>query len=192
MTNSLCPADNEYSQSPISHAEYFADLKTVFYNSSIVVPLTANDANANRNWIRGTVSTIFLQQRLFISLWFSGRSRCLWVYPGHLLRINHWQLFVWKHWFLPAKIWLLQPHGMESSGYDLPYLPSKYAKSYSCLECVCSYHFQVQILINLCTSPKLVCIFMGFVAYILTSIQFQAGAFDAWGPSAPGIPVILW
>ncbi|KAF8551280.1 glycoside hydrolase family 35 protein [Imleria badia] len=46
--------DNEYSQSPISHAEYFVDLKTAFYNSGIVVPLTANDFGAERNWINGT------------------------------------------------------------------------------------------------------------------------------------------
>ncbi|KAF8443138.1 glycoside hydrolase family 35 protein [Boletus edulis BED1] len=46
--------DNEYSQSPRSHAEYFVDLKTAFYNSSIVVPLTANDYGSERNWINGT------------------------------------------------------------------------------------------------------------------------------------------
>ena len=62
LTNSLFPADNEYSQSPISHAEYFEDLKTAFYNSSIVVPLTANDAGAEKNWINGTVGTIRFQQ----------------------------------------------------------------------------------------------------------------------------------
>ena len=62
LTSTLFPADNEYSQSPISHAEYFADLKAAFDNSSIVVPLTANDAGAERNWINGTVRTIFVQQ----------------------------------------------------------------------------------------------------------------------------------
>ncbi|KAH0831870.1 glycoside hydrolase family 35 protein [Lanmaoa asiatica] len=46
--------DNEYSQSPASHAEYFVDLGTAFYNSNIVIPLTANDAGAGRNWINGT------------------------------------------------------------------------------------------------------------------------------------------
>ncbi|KAI9568565.1 glycoside hydrolase family 35 protein [Boletus coccyginus] len=46
--------DNEYSQSPISHAEYFEDLKNAFYNSKIVVPFTANDAGEQRNWINGT------------------------------------------------------------------------------------------------------------------------------------------
>lgn len=52
--------DNEYSQSPISHAEYFVDLETAFYNSSIVVPLTANDAGTETNWINGTVGLNFI------------------------------------------------------------------------------------------------------------------------------------
>ncbi|KAH7915479.1 glycoside hydrolase family 35 protein, partial [Hygrophoropsis aurantiaca] len=46
--------DNEYSQEPISHAEYFAELEAVFHNSSIVVPLTANDPGEGRDWVNGT------------------------------------------------------------------------------------------------------------------------------------------
>ncbi|KAF9220869.1 glycoside hydrolase family 35 protein [Gyrodon lividus] len=46
--------DNEYSQSPVTHAEYFAELEAVYHNSSIVVPLTANDPGEDRNWINGT------------------------------------------------------------------------------------------------------------------------------------------
>ncbi|KIJ64658.1 glycoside hydrolase family 35 protein [Hydnomerulius pinastri MD-312] len=46
--------DNEYSQTPISHAEYFAELEAVYHNSSIVVPLTANDPGEGRDWINGT------------------------------------------------------------------------------------------------------------------------------------------
>lgn len=62
VTKPLFPADNEYSQSPISHAEYFVDLETALYNSGIVVPLTANDPGAKRNWINGTVGTVFFQR----------------------------------------------------------------------------------------------------------------------------------
>lgn len=51
----LMGADNEYSQSPISHAEYFAELEEVYRNSDIVVPLTYNDPGEGRNFINGTV-----------------------------------------------------------------------------------------------------------------------------------------
>lgn len=46
--------DNEYSQEPDTHAEYFQQLETVYLNSNIVVPLTANDPGENRAWINGT------------------------------------------------------------------------------------------------------------------------------------------
>ncbi|KAJ7125804.1 glycoside hydrolase family 35 protein [Mycena crocata] len=46
--------DNEYSQSPITHAEYFAQLEDVYHNSTIDVPLTYNDPGQGRNFINGT------------------------------------------------------------------------------------------------------------------------------------------
>ncbi|KAG0700935.1 glycoside hydrolase family 35 protein [Suillus ampliporus] len=46
--------DNEYSQEPAGHAEYFAELEAVYLNSNIVVPLTANDPGEDRDWINGT------------------------------------------------------------------------------------------------------------------------------------------
>ncbi|PPQ64156.1 hypothetical protein CVT24_008791 [Panaeolus cyanescens] len=46
--------DNEYTQNPISHAEYFAQLEDAFHNSDIVVPLTYNDPGQGRNFINGT------------------------------------------------------------------------------------------------------------------------------------------
>ncbi|KAH9480337.1 putative beta-galactosidase C [Psilocybe cubensis] len=46
--------DNEYSQSPSSHAEYFAELEDVYRSSNIVVPLTYNDPGQGRNFINGT------------------------------------------------------------------------------------------------------------------------------------------
>ncbi|KAL0951714.1 hypothetical protein HGRIS_008390 [Hohenbuehelia grisea] len=46
--------DNEYSQSPITRAEYFVDLETAYHNSPIVVPLTYNDPGQGRNFINGT------------------------------------------------------------------------------------------------------------------------------------------
>ncbi|GLB38736.1 putative glycoside hydrolase family 35 protein [Lyophyllum shimeji] len=48
--------DNEYSQNPINHAEYFADLEAAYRdtNSGIVVPLTYNDPGQGRNFINGT------------------------------------------------------------------------------------------------------------------------------------------
>ncbi|KAG6840788.1 hypothetical protein C0991_004328 [Blastosporella zonata] len=46
--------DNEYAQTPISHAEYFVDLEEVYKGSEIVVPLTYNDPGQGRNFINGT------------------------------------------------------------------------------------------------------------------------------------------
>ncbi|KAF8238073.1 glycoside hydrolase family 35 protein [Tricholoma matsutake] len=46
--------DNEYEQSPISHAEYFAELEDAYHNSNIVVPLTYNDPGMLMNFINGT------------------------------------------------------------------------------------------------------------------------------------------
>ncbi|KAI6030502.1 glycoside hydrolase family 35 protein [Pisolithus orientalis] len=49
--------DNEYTQSPATHAAYFQELEDVYHNSGIVVPLTANDPVEGQNWINGTVMT---------------------------------------------------------------------------------------------------------------------------------------
>ncbi|KAJ7648397.1 glycoside hydrolase family 35 protein [Mycena polygramma] len=46
--------DNEYSQSPITHAEYFQQLEDVYHNSTIDVPLTYNDPGEGSNFINGT------------------------------------------------------------------------------------------------------------------------------------------
>ncbi|KAH7885531.1 glycoside hydrolase family 35 protein [Phlebopus sp. FC_14] len=46
--------DNEYSQFPTSHAEYFAQLEAAYHDSGIVVPVTANDPEEGKNWINGT------------------------------------------------------------------------------------------------------------------------------------------
>ncbi|KAF9451821.1 glycoside hydrolase family 35 protein [Macrolepiota fuliginosa MF-IS2] len=46
--------DNEYSQNPVSHAEYFAELEAAYHNSPVVVPLTYNDPGQGRNFINGT------------------------------------------------------------------------------------------------------------------------------------------
>ncbi|KAF8074062.1 glycoside hydrolase family 35 protein [Lyophyllum atratum] len=48
--------DNEYTQNPISHAEYFAELEAAYKDdkSGIVVPLTYNDPGQGRNFINGT------------------------------------------------------------------------------------------------------------------------------------------
>ena len=53
----LVRSDNEYFQSGFGNAEYFAELETTYYNSSIVVPLTYNDPNMERNFVNGTVWT---------------------------------------------------------------------------------------------------------------------------------------
>ncbi|KAJ7817707.1 glycoside hydrolase family 35 protein, partial [Mycena olivaceomarginata] len=45
---------NEYSQSLITHAEYFQELEDVYHNSTIAVPLTYNDPGEGRNFINGT------------------------------------------------------------------------------------------------------------------------------------------
>lgn len=53
----LVQPDNEYFQSGFGNAEYFAELETTYNNSSIVVPLTYNDPNMERNFVNGTVWT---------------------------------------------------------------------------------------------------------------------------------------
>lgn len=49
-------ADNEYTQSPINRAQYFAELEAAYRSSPIVVPLTYNDPGEDQNFINGTVS----------------------------------------------------------------------------------------------------------------------------------------
>ncbi|OCH94229.1 hypothetical protein OBBRIDRAFT_789567 [Obba rivulosa] len=46
--------DNEYSQSPIERAEYFAQLEAAYREGGIVVPLTYNDPGEGRNFVNGT------------------------------------------------------------------------------------------------------------------------------------------
>ncbi|KAI0092324.1 glycoside hydrolase superfamily [Irpex rosettiformis] len=46
--------DNEYSQSPIQNAEYFAQLEEKYRSNGIVIPLTYNDPGEGRNFINGT------------------------------------------------------------------------------------------------------------------------------------------
>ncbi|KAI8986121.1 glycoside hydrolase superfamily [Trametes punicea] len=46
--------DNEYSQSPITHAEYFANLEKQYRDGGLLVPLTYNDPGEGRNFINGT------------------------------------------------------------------------------------------------------------------------------------------
>ncbi|EKM56228.1 glycoside hydrolase family 35 protein [Phanerochaete carnosa HHB-10118-sp] len=46
--------DNEYSQSPIQRAEYFAQLEATYTSNGIVVPLTYNDPGEGLNFINGT------------------------------------------------------------------------------------------------------------------------------------------
>ncbi|KAJ6612834.1 glycoside hydrolase family 35 protein [Mycena sp. CBHHK59/15] len=46
--------DNEYTQHDPGHGEYFEELKKVFHDSDIVVPLTYNDPNQGENFINGT------------------------------------------------------------------------------------------------------------------------------------------
>ena len=50
--------DNEYWQNPFSQ-EYFAELEAVYRASDIVVPLTYNDPGEGKNFINGTVRTVF-------------------------------------------------------------------------------------------------------------------------------------
>ncbi|KIM43038.1 glycoside hydrolase family 35 protein [Hebeloma cylindrosporum] len=46
--------DNEYTQNPVSHAGYFAELEAAYAQSDVVVPLTYNDPGEGRNFINGT------------------------------------------------------------------------------------------------------------------------------------------
>ena len=51
----LARSDNEYFQSRLGNARYFAELEAAYHNSSIVVPLTYNDPGEERNFVNGTV-----------------------------------------------------------------------------------------------------------------------------------------
>ncbi|KAJ7231397.1 glycoside hydrolase family 35 protein [Mycena haematopus] len=46
--------DNEYTQDYPGHGEYYEELKALFHNSDIVVPLTYNDPDQGENFINGT------------------------------------------------------------------------------------------------------------------------------------------
>ncbi|KIJ53974.1 glycoside hydrolase family 35 protein [Sphaerobolus stellatus SS14] len=46
--------DNEYTQTPIAHAEYFAELEATYRAGGIAVPLTYNDAGQGKHYINGT------------------------------------------------------------------------------------------------------------------------------------------
>ncbi|PPQ97472.1 LOW QUALITY PROTEIN: hypothetical protein CVT26_002820, partial [Gymnopilus dilepis] len=46
--------DNEFSQSPDTHAQYFVQLEDVYHASAIDVPLTYNDPGMGSNFINGT------------------------------------------------------------------------------------------------------------------------------------------
>ncbi|KAI1789921.1 glycoside hydrolase superfamily [Ganoderma leucocontextum] len=50
----LVQIDNEYSQTPETNAEYFADLEEQYRSNGIVVPLTYNDPGERLNFINGT------------------------------------------------------------------------------------------------------------------------------------------
>ncbi|KAJ7133272.1 glycoside hydrolase family 35 protein, partial [Mycena epipterygia] len=50
----LLHLDNEYTQHDPGHGEYYEELKAVFRDSDIVVPLTYNDPNQGENFINGT------------------------------------------------------------------------------------------------------------------------------------------
>ncbi|KAI0350174.1 hypothetical protein OH77DRAFT_1593752 [Trametes cingulata] len=50
----LLQIDNEYSQTPASHAEYFADLESQYRTNGIVVPLTYNDPGERMQFVNGT------------------------------------------------------------------------------------------------------------------------------------------
>ncbi|GJJ09054.1 hypothetical protein Clacol_003276 [Clathrus columnatus] len=54
VTNGGPIIDNEYSQSPISHAVYFAQLEAAYRDGGVVVPLTYNDPGMGLNFINGT------------------------------------------------------------------------------------------------------------------------------------------
>ncbi|KAH9849470.1 glycoside hydrolase superfamily [Lenzites betulinus] len=50
----LMQIDNEYSQTPVSHAEYFADLEAQYRTNGIIVPLTYNDPGEKQQFVNGT------------------------------------------------------------------------------------------------------------------------------------------
>ncbi|EIW52309.1 uncharacterized protein TRAVEDRAFT_75316 [Trametes versicolor FP-101664 SS1] len=50
----LLQIDNEYSQTPIGNAEYFADLEEQYRSNGIVVPLTYNDPGEKQQFVNGT------------------------------------------------------------------------------------------------------------------------------------------
>lgn len=72
--------DNEFSQSPASHAAYFSQLEEVYHRSSIDVPLTYNDPGMGSSFINGTVGLIPHPFPASHPVPFrAGCSRSLWV-----------------------------------------------------------------------------------------------------------------
>jgi hypothetical protein len=65
--------DNEYTQDYPGHGEYYEELKAVFHDSDIVVPLTYNDPNQGENFINGTVCVPLFFSDLFY-MGISGRG----------------------------------------------------------------------------------------------------------------------
>ena len=102
----LFRSDNEYFQSGSGNAEYFVELETTYYNSSIVVPLTYNDPTMERNFVNGTVWTSTFP--------FCGcipyavhSHRVPWTFtgmPGFGLTISRCPSDGWKSGFVPTEI----------------------------------------------------------------------------------------
>jgi len=86
----LVRSDNEYYQSRVENAQYFAELEETYHNSPIVVPLTYNDPNQGGNFVNGTVR-LPASPRCHYVILLTGCCGYIWVRPtwfGHFPQIR--------------------------------------------------------------------------------------------------------
>ncbi|CAK5265004.1 unnamed protein product [Mycena citricolor] len=108
--------DNEYTQTPAGHGEYYESLMAAFREAGIVVPLTYNDPNPGENFINGTGGVDLYGMDSYPQR-FDCSNPTVWRPVVETYRTYHERVNPSQPWYIP---------------------------------------------------------------------EFQAGSFDAWGPSAPG------
>lgn len=103
----LVRPDNEYFQSGFGNAEYFVELETTYYNSSIVVPLTYNDPKMEKNFVNGTVWTSTFPLSCGRISYAVHSHRVPWTFtgrPGFVLTVSRCPSDGWKSGFVPTEI----------------------------------------------------------------------------------------
>ncbi|KAI0079138.1 hypothetical protein K474DRAFT_1592617 [Panus rudis PR-1116 ss-1] len=108
--------DNEYSQLPIEHAEYFVQLEELYRKKGIVIPFTYNDPGQHENFINGTGAV-----DLYGSDAYPQRYDCAHPDVWHPLQLNYHQ---YHEAVNPSQPWIIpefqggSPDGWGGVGYD--------------------------------------------------------------------------